>query len=66
MIEDIQSFLSTCSNEYSSFWIDRSFLIDGIGRIVTGTAGRNFSVDNLFFAASGEKLEVKRIESIKM
>ena len=64
MIEDIQSFLSTCSNEYSSFWIDRSFLIDGIGRIVTGTAGRNFSVDNLFLAESGEKLEVKRIESI--
>jgi selenocysteine-specific elongation factor len=35
LIEDIQTFVSTCSNEYSSFWIDRSFVIDGIGRIVT-------------------------------
>ena len=64
LIEDIQTFLSTCTNEYSSFWIDRSFLIDGIGRIVTGTVGSGFSLSNPFITTKGEKLEVKSIESV--
>ena len=64
LIEDIQTFLSTCTNEYSSFWIDRSFLIDGIGRIVTGTVGSGFSLSSPFITSRGEKLEVKNIESV--
>lgn len=64
MIEEIQIFLSTCSSDYSSFWIDRSFIIDGIGRIVTGTAGPGFSVDSIIHSFSGQKLEVKSIESV--
>ena len=64
LIEDIQTFLSTCTNEYSSFWIDRSFLIDGIGRIVTGTVGSGFSLSSPFITSRGEKLEVKSIESV--
>ena len=64
LIEDIQTFLSTCTNEYSSFWIDRSFLIDGIGRIVTGTVGSGFSPSGPFITSRGEKLEVKSIESV--
>ena len=64
MIEDIQTFVSTCSNEYSSFWIDRSFVIDGIGRIVTGTVGSGFSLSGPFITTRGEKLEVKSIESV--
>ena len=64
LIEDIQTFLSTCTNEYSSFWIDRSFLIDGIGRIVTGTVGSGFSLSGPFITSRGEKLEVKNIESV--
>ena len=64
LIEDIQTFLSTCTNEYSSFWIDRSFLIDGIGRIVTGTVGSGFSLSGPFITSRGEKLEVKSIESV--
>jgi selenocysteine-specific elongation factor len=64
LIEDIQTFLSTCTNEYSSFWIDRSFLIDGIGRIVTGTVGSGFSLSGPFITSKGEKLEVKNIESV--
>ena len=64
MIEEIQTFLSTCKSDYSSLWIDRSFVIDGIGRIVTGTAGPGFSVDNIIHSSSGQKLEVKSIESV--
>ena len=64
LIEDIQTFISTCTNEYSSFWIDRSFLIDGIGRIVTGTVGSGFSLSGPFITSRGEKLEVKNIESV--
>jgi selenocysteine-specific elongation factor len=64
LIEDIQTFLSTCTNEYSSFWIDRSFLIDGVGRIVTGTVGSGFSLSSPFITSRGEKLEVKSIESV--
>ncbi|MBT3873860.1 MAG: hypothetical protein HOF77_03530, partial [Actinobacteria bacterium] len=64
LIEDIQTFISTCTNEYSSFWIDRSFLIDGIGRIVTGTVGSGFSLSGPFITTRGEKLEVKSIESV--
>jgi len=64
LIKDIQTFISTCTNEYSSFWIDRSFLIDGIGRIVTGTVGSGFSLSSSFITTKGEKLEVKSIESV--
>ena len=64
LIEDIQTFIQSSSNNYSSFWVDRSFVIDGIGRIVTGTMGKNFSIDNLFLSPNEKKLEVKNIESV--
>ena len=64
LIEDIQNFIKSLSNSYSSFWVDRSFVIDGIGRIVTGTAGKNFIIDNLFLSPTGKSLEIKSIESV--
>ena len=64
LIGSIQSFLTTCTNTDSSFWVDRSFIIDGIGRIITGTAGTNFKTDNLILASNSEKLEVRSIESV--
>lgn len=64
LIEDIQNFIKSLSNSYSSFWVDRSFVIDGIGRIVTGTAGENFIIDNLFLPPAGKRLEIKSIESV--
>ena len=63
LLKDIQSFLSSVSNNYSSFWVDRSFIIDGIGRIVTGTAGVNFKVNNSLLTQGGKKLDIKSIES---
>ena len=64
LIGSIQSFLATCTNSDSSFWVDRSFIIDGIGRIITGTAGTNFKTDNLILASNAEKLEVRSVESV--
>ena len=64
LMGSIQAFLTTCTNSYRSFWVDRSFIIDGIGRIITGTAGTNFMTDNLFLASNAEKLEVRNIESV--
>ena len=64
LIGSIQSFLTTCTNSDSSFWVDRSFIIDGIGRIITGTAGTNFKTDKLILASNAEKLEVRSIESV--
>ena len=63
LLKDIQSFLSSVSNNYSSFWVDRSFIIDGIGRIVTGTAGVNFKVNNSLLTQGGKKIDIKSIES---
>ena len=64
LIKDIQDFIKSLSNSYSSFWVDRSFVIDGIGRIVTGTAGKKFKFDNLFLSPAGKSLEIKSIESV--
>jgi len=64
LIKDIQDFIKSLSNNYSSFWVDRSFVIDGIGRIVTGTAGKKFKFDNLFLSPAGKSLEIKSIESV--
>ena len=64
LIEGIQNFVESLSNSYSSFWVDRSFVIDGIGRIVTGTAGKNLVIDNLFLSPGAKSLEIKSIESI--
>ena len=64
LIKDIQDFIKSLSNNYSSFWVDRSFVIDGIGRIVTGTAGKKFKFDNLFLSPDGKSLEIKNIESV--
>ena len=42
-------------------WIDRSFIIDGVGKVITGTANKNFSFDNIY---CGEELvEPKEVKS---
>jgi len=64
LIKEIQEFLKTFSNNYSSFWVDRSFVIDGIGRVITGTAGKNFVVDNLYLYPRAENVEIRSIESV--
>jgi len=45
-------------------WVDRSFIIDGIGRVITGTASSNFNMDKIYFSSQQEKLEIKELQSI--
>ena len=48
----------------ASMWVDRSFIIDGVGRVVTGTANSDFKIDNIYFPAEGNKLEIKELQSL--
>ena len=45
-------------------WVDRSFIIDGVGRVVTGTANSDFKIDNIYFPAEGNNLEIKELQSL--
>ena len=45
-------------------WVDRSFIIDGIGRVITGTANSSFTTDKIYFPSEGGKLEIKELQSI--
>ena len=45
-------------------WVDRSFIIDGVGRVVTGTANSDFKTDDIYFPAEGNKLEIKELQSL--
>ena len=44
-------------------WIDRSFIIDGVGKVITGTANKNFSFDTIF--CGEEIIEPKEVKSTK-
>jgi len=44
-------------------WIDRNFIIDGVGKVITGTANKNFSFDTIF--CGEELIEPKEVKSTK-
>ena len=44
-------------------WVDRSFIIDGVGKVITGTANKNFSFDNIY--CGEELIETKEVKSTK-
>ena len=44
-------------------WVDRSFTIDGIGKVITGTASKNLGINDLYLNHHKEALEIKNIES---
>ena len=44
-------------------WIDRSFIIDGVGKVITGTASKNFSFDTIY--CGEELIEPKEVKSTK-
>ena len=50
-------------NSTSSMWVDRSFTIDGIGKVITGTASKNLGINDLYLNHHKEALEIKNIES---
>ena len=57
-------FKDTESHEEGAIWIDRTFSIDGIGTVVTGTASKNLDLRNLYLSDNRNFLEVKKIQSL--
>jgi len=66
IIKEIVEFIKECKfkENNASMWIDRSFIIEGIGRVITGTANSSFTTDKIYFSSEGGKLEVKELQSI--
>ncbi len=66
IIKEIVEFIKKCTfkETIGSMWIDRSFIIEGIGRVITGTANSSFTTDKIYFPSEGGKLEIKELQSI--
>ena len=66
IIKEIVEFIKECKfkENNASMWIDRSFIIEGIGRVITGTANSSFTTDKIYYSSEGGKLEVKELQSI--
>ena len=66
IINKIIEFISKCEFRASipSMWVDRSFIIDGIGRVITGTASSSFNTNKIYFSSDQEALEIKELQSI--
>ena len=66
IIKEIVEFIKECKfkENNASMWIDRSFIIEGIGRVITGTANSSFTTNKIYYSSEGEKLEVKELQSI--
>ena len=66
IIKEIVEFIKECKfkENNASMWIDRSFIIEGIGRVITGTANSSFTTDKIYFPTEGGKLEIKELQSI--
>ena len=66
IIKEIVEFIKECKfkENNASMWIDRSFIIEGIGRVITGTANSSFTTDKIYYSSEGGKLEIKELQSI--
>ncbi len=63
--ESIHNFIKTCKFEKKTprLWVDRSFTIDGTGRVITGTASKELDYENIIYNLHNEKLQVKEVQS---
>jgi selenocysteine-specific elongation factor len=57
-------FKDTETDEEGAIWVDRSFLIEGIGTVVTGTASKALDLSKLYVSDFKRPLEVKKIQSL--
>ncbi len=66
LVEEVVSFISSCKlkNNPPSMWVDRSFSIDGVGAVITGTTSSSFKTDNIFYPIENVKLEIKEVQNI--
>ena len=63
--QDINNFFKeTDAHEEATIWVDRTFSIDGIGTVVTGTASKGLDLGNLYVSNYKSPLEVKKIQSL--
>ena len=47
-----------------SLWVDRVFSIEGIGKVITGTASKNMSFDKVFVDDQQTQLDIRDVESV--
>ena len=47
-----------------SFWVDRVFSIEGIGKVITGTASKNMNFDKVFVDDQQTQLDIREVESL--
>jgi len=47
-----------------SLWVDRVFSIEGIGKVITGTASKNMSFDKVFVDDQQAQLDIREVESV--
>ena len=61
----IHNYIKTCKFEEKTprLWIDRSFTIDGTGKVVTGTATKGLDYENIIYNLHNEKLQIKEVQS---
>jgi len=63
--KSIHNFIETCKFEEKtpSLWVDRSFTIDGTGKVITGTASKELDYENIIYNLHNEKLQIKEVQS---
>ena len=47
-----------------SMWVDRVFTIEGIGKVVTGTASKDMEFENIFVGNQESVLDIREIQTI--
>jgi len=47
-----------------SLWVDRVFSIEGIGKVITGTASKNIIFDKVFVNDQQTQLDIREVESV--
>ena len=47
-----------------TLWVDRVFSIEGIGKVITGTASKNMSFDKVFVNDQQTQLDIREVESV--
>jgi selenocysteine-specific elongation factor len=57
-------FKNTEAKKEGTIWVDRTFSIDGIGTVITGTASKSLDLSKLYVSDNKSPLEIKKIQSL--
>ena len=63
--EAIHNFIKTCKFQEKTprLWVDRSFTVEGTGKVITGTASKSLDYENIIYNLHNEKLQIKEVQS---